>query len=53
MMIMQRTRHVKDMQNREEGVDLIGSHAVGRMRRSEQLEGQNSGTVKSMRRHSA
>jgi hypothetical protein len=53
MMIMQRTRRVKDMQNREEGVDLIGSYVVGRMRHSEQPEGKNSGAVKSMQRHSA
>jgi hypothetical protein len=30
---------VKDMQNKEEEVDFIGSHAVGSMRCSEQPEG--------------
>ena len=53
MMMMERTRHVKDTQNREEVVIFLMIDDVGRMRRNEQLEVQNSGIVKSMQRHSA
>jgi hypothetical protein len=53
MMIMQRTRHVKDMQNREEVVIRIVGDVGGKRRRSEQPEGKNGGAVKSMQRHSA
>jgi hypothetical protein len=53
MMIMQRTRHVKDMHNIEEEVYSLIIYAVGRMRCSELSEGQSSDIVKSMQRHSA
>jgi hypothetical protein len=36
------------MYNKEEGVDLIGSHVVGRMKCSEKPKGKNRGAVKSM-----
>jgi hypothetical protein len=52
MMIMQRTRRVKDMHNIEEEVYSLFIYAMGRMRCSELSEGESSDTVKSMQRHS-
>jgi hypothetical protein len=38
MMIMQRTRCVKEMKNREKVVDPLVSHVVGKRRHSEEPE---------------
>jgi hypothetical protein len=53
MMIRQRTRRDKNMQNREVNDSARVSYAVVRKRCSEQPVGKNSDVVKSMQRHSA